>query len=161
MRTSFHNGVQMMSAIAFLGLGLAACGGGGDAAEIAKFTGTWNVVSGTMNETCPEGTYTSATTGQVKWTKGVSSDLVQSSPPCTIAAEAEGSTATGSGPACTFNNAAGDSFTLTITSYTFVVAPDGRAAQENGAGTLLETDTNGASETCTMNESASYQKLSD
>ena len=99
--------------------------------------------------------------GQVQWSKGVSSDLVESSPPCTITADAEGSTATGSGPACTFGDGAGNSYTLTITSYTFVVAPDGHTAQENGAGTILETLANGASETCTMNETGSYQKLSD
>ena len=55
MRTSF----KMMTAVACLGGALAACGGGGEAAEIAKFTGTWSQLSGTTNMVCPEGTYTS------------------------------------------------------------------------------------------------------
>jgi hypothetical protein len=156
MRTSF----KMMTAAACLGGALTACGGGGDEAEMAKFTGTWSAVSGTTTLSCPDGTIATPVSGQVQWSKGVSTDLVQSSPPCVIDANVLGSTATGTGPACTFDDAAGNTDTLTVTSYTFVVAPDGQTAEENGAGSVLANAPNGATETCTMSETASYQRLS-
>jgi hypothetical protein len=143
-------------------LGLTACGGGaGDETELTRFTGTWSIVSGTVTEVCPGlGSSTTPLTGNVVWSRGLSSDLVQSSPSssCVINADVRGTTASGSGPPCVVTVENG-SVTLTVTGYTFVISADGRTAQENQSATAV-INGNGGSLTCTLNATASYQKLS-
>jgi hypothetical protein len=50
--------------------------------------------------------------------------------------------------------------TLSLTSYTFVVSPDGHTATENQSGTLTDV-VDGASVVCSVNASAAYQKISN
>jgi len=156
MRTSS----KMIMTTLTLGLGLAACGGSSDD-DMGKFTGTWRTTSGSATWSCPGiGSSTSAVSTNIVWSKGVSSDLVQTEPgsSCVIEARASGSTATGSSSPCSVSDGSGGTDTLTVTSYTFVVAPDGRTAQESESATV--TDVNGgATATCTVTETASYEKV--
>jgi hypothetical protein len=147
--------------IAALGLSLGACGGEvGKDADVSRFMGTWNATSGTMTLTCPGETDTWSVTGTVKWDKGLASDLVQATPPCIVDVDVRGSTAAGMGPTCSFSDQVGGTYTMTTPNYTFVLAPDGRTAQENASGTLVDSN-GGASVSCTFSETASYTKLGD
>jgi hypothetical protein len=151
-------GIFKLAVIA--GLVLGACGSGDGGEDLGRFTGTWSTVSGTLTDQCPSfGTATIALTGNIIWSKGVASDLVQSSPPssCIINADVTATTASGSGPPCVIP-ADGGTLTFTVAAYTFVLSPDGRTAQENGSGTLV-VNRDGATETCTVTETASYQKI--
>jgi hypothetical protein len=156
--TDMRTTLRMAAALGALGFSLAACSGGGDDGQITRFQGTWNAISGTMTVTCPGETDNWSVTGTVRWDKGLSSDLVQATTPCIVNADVAGSTAAGAGEACSYADGAGGTATLTRPHYTFVLAPDGRTAQENSSGTLVDTN-GGASITCTVNETASYTKI--
>jgi hypothetical protein len=156
-----HTSIKTTTLVAALGLALAACGGsGGQDQEIARFTGTWNATSGTMVVTCPGENDTWSVTGNVRWDKGLASDLIQATPPCIVNADVIGSTAAGAGQACSYDDGVGGTATLTRPSYTFVLAPDGRTARENASGTIVDAN-GGGSVTCTISETASYTKLAD
>jgi hypothetical protein len=142
-----------------LGLSLPACGGGDDR-EISRFAGTWNATSGTLTLTCPGERDTWSVTGTVRWDKGRSSDLVQATPPCLVDADVTGSTASGTGAACSYDDGVGGTYTMTRPSYTFVLAPDGRTAEESSSGTLVDTNA-GVTVTCIFSETASYAKRED
>jgi hypothetical protein len=142
-------------------LALSACGGeSGETFD--RFVGTWHAVAGTITESCPGGgTYTYSVTGNVVWSSGVSSDLVSTSAfiTCPLTADVTGSTASGvPGQACTAADGTGVTSTVTLSGYTFVMAPDGHTATENASGQATYI-ANGAAIACTFNESGSYQKI--
>jgi hypothetical protein len=155
--------MQMRNAIKTVGvvlaLTLSACGGDkGD--DLGRFVGTWRPTAGTITTVCPG--YTPSTdpvTEGIAWSPGVSSDLVASDAGCAIMANVAGSTATGA-PGLACSGAVGDGVvaTLTLTSYTFVVSPDGHTATENESGGISYV-ADGATLPCTFNETASYQKI--
>ncbi len=152
--------VRSTLALAVLGLLLQACGGSSGGGS-SRFTGTWHPISGTVTTSCPGfAPDTSSVTDNITWSNGVSNDLVQTDPStsCVLNADITGSTASGSGPACTIPDGNGGNLTITITAYTFALAADGQTAQENGSGTAVD-NVGGASVTCTISETASYQKI--
>jgi hypothetical protein len=158
MRTTIK--VLAVGILWMLGTGIQGCGGRGDGEDIAKFTGTWRAISGTSTVSCPgRGADTSPVDGTIVWSRGVSSDLVQTlSSTCVINAEVMGATAAGSAAPCTMPSGE-TTVTLTLPNYTFVISPDGRTATENGSGTFL-INGGGVAVTCALSETASYQKLS-
>jgi hypothetical protein len=152
-------------AIAMMAGSLQACSssGNGGGASASKFIGTWHPTSGTVTTTCPGlGTDTSAVVDNIIWAMGVSSDLVQTDPStsCVLTAHITGSTAAGTGAPCTVSDGAGGTATITITSYTFVLGADGQTGTENGSGTVVDNN-GGVSITCTLSETAAYQKVSN
>jgi len=156
--------MHMRNAITMLGLvsamSLSACGGDkGD--DLGRFVGTWSATSGNYNVVCPgyaPDTY--PVSGNVVWNTGVSSDLVVTDTGgCAITADVRGSTASGDpGKSCTSPDGVGGLQTITLASYTFVIAPDGRTATENASGNITDVAA-GVSIVCTFNENASYQKI--
>lgn len=142
-----------------LGMGLHGCGAGSDQ-DLAKFTGTWRAISGTSTIACPgAGATTTPVASNIVWARGVSSDLVQAltSTTCVINADVTGATASGDAPPCTIPN--GDTtITLTLPNYTFVISPDGHTAAENASGTFV-VNGGGATATCSISQTASYQKI--
>ncbi|HVU49311.1 MAG TPA: hypothetical protein VHL80_01430 [Polyangia bacterium] len=159
MRSCIIESITATGAALALGISLAACGGG-QGGDVSRFTGTWSATSGTVTVTCPGQNDSWSVTGTVRWDKGLASDLVQATPPCIVDADVTGSTASGAGQTCSYDDGAGGTYTLTRPNYTFVLAPDGRTAQENASGTLVDTN-GGASLACTFSETASYTKLGD
>jgi hypothetical protein len=152
-----------------LSLASVTCGSSSGGKDIAKFVGVWAPASGTFTETCPggSGTTTTLVTDTETWAMGSTSDLVQTIPgtSCVFHANISADTAAGvAGQTCTVNTAAtatADSFTdvLNISSYTFVISPDGMTATENYSGTDAETDnTTNLSGNCTFTQTASYTK---
>jgi len=144
-------------------LALSACGGGNSSGgDFKRFVGTWRATAGTTTDACPG--YDSSTnpvTGNIVWSTGVSSDLVQASPgsTCLIMADVTGSTASGvPGQTCTLSDGAGSTTTVTFAGYTFVTSPDGHTATENMSGNITIVDS-GATLPCTFNETASYEKI--
>jgi hypothetical protein len=148
-------------AVAILGVSLQACGSSGDGASASKFIGIWHPTSGTTTVTCPGlPVQTQQVTDNLTWVKGATNDLVSTDTSnCVLNANISGSTAVGMGVPCTFDDGAGGTAMLTITSYTFALSADGQTAQENGSGTLVDNNS-GATFTCTANLTASYQKIS-
>jgi hypothetical protein len=156
-----RSNLNLILAIAAFGLSLSACGGE-TANDMGKFTGTWHATSGTQTVTCQGWTPpTLPVVDNVTWSRGVSSDLILLVPDssCVIQADAAGSTATGGSAPCFFLfTDTGETLPGTVTSYTFVVAPDGKTAQENATVAYLVTQ-GGSNTTCTGTETASYQKI--
>jgi hypothetical protein len=155
--------MHMRNAITMVGLvsalALSACGGDkGD--NLGRFVGTWRATAGTITTACPG--YTPSTdpvTDGITWSLGVSSDLVATGADCAIMANVAGFTAMGA-PGVVCSGAVSDGLvaTLTLTSYTFVVSPDGHTATENESGGITYV-ADGATIPCTFNETASYQKI--
>lgn len=144
-----------------LALTLSACGGDkGD--DLNQFIGTWQATSGTWTMVCQGYPSTGAVTGNVVWRAGIGSDLVQTDPSgCSIMADAQGSTASGApSTTCIGSDGAGGVQTTTFASYTFVVSPDGHTATENSSGQVTFVE-QGVTLPCTLNETASFQKISN
>ena len=145
-----------------LGLGLSACEEPENPS--GKFVGTWRATSGTVTTLCPGyEAITDPLNGSLTWAVGVSSDLVGTDPgsACPTLADVNGGTATGlPGQTCSGSDGAGGVYTVSVTSYTFVVSPDGRTATENQSGTLMAV-LDGATVVCSVNASGSYQKISN
>jgi hypothetical protein len=142
-----------------------SAGGSGTGKDLSKFEGVWSTVSGSRTFNCAGTVTTDNPTGNVTWSAGSSSDLIQtdSMDSCVIHANVTGSTASEAGAqTCTQNGTdqSGDSYTETVstTAYTFVLAADGQTATENGSATLTFNLGTGQSVTCTMSETASYMK---
>jgi hypothetical protein len=149
----------------------AACGSSGGGKNVAEFEGVWAPASGVFTETCAADnppTTTTQVTNNVTWSPATTSDLVQTLPglpTCLLHADISGSTATAvAGSMCTVTtaqSATSDAFTdvIGITSYSFVIMPDGKTASENFSGTDAETD-NTTTQTgdCTFTQTASYTK---
>ena len=138
---------------------LSACGGDkGD--DLGRFIGTWQATSGTWTAVCQGYPSTGTVTGNVVWSAGIGSDLVQTDASgCSIMADVRGATASGApSTSCTGPDGAGGVQTVTFASYTFVVSPDGHTASENSSGQITVIE-QGVTIPCTMNETASYQKI--
>jgi hypothetical protein len=153
--------MHMRNTIKMFGLGaalvLSACGGDkGD--DLGRFIGTWQPTSGTLTAVCGGYTYTQAVNIDTIWRAGTSSDLIttDASGLCSLPADVNGYTAAASGKSCTGS----DGSILTISSYTFVISPDGRTATENESGNAVYV-VSGGTVPCTMSETASYQKISN
>ena len=145
-----------------------ACGGGSDGKDLSRFTGIWTPTAGTQTESCGGTPSTSPITGNVTWSLGSTSDLIQnvfSAASCILHADVDGDTASVVGAATcmipgtdyygyTVNN------TVTLTAYTFALSADGKTATENFSGSILQTDNDlGSTTSCTFTETAgSYQK---
>lgn len=140
---------------------LAVSCSSGDGSNAGKFIGIWHPTSGTITTTCPGFPVdTQQATENLTWSKGATSDLVSTdSTNCILNANITGSTATGMGVPCTVGDGLGGTAMLTVTSYTFSLSADGNTATENGSGTFVDNN-NGSTITCTINISASYQKIS-
>jgi hypothetical protein len=154
-----------------LSLAGAACGSSGGGKNVTGFVGVWAPASGSFIETCPGNTQnpttTTLVTNPVTWSTATTSDLVQTVPgtTCLLHADISGSTATAvAGSTCTVTtpaSATSDAFTdvIDITSYSFVIMPDGKTASENYSSSDAETDnTSNMSGNCTFTQTASYTK---
>ena len=152
-----RNAIKMVGLVS--ALVLSACGGDkGD--DLGRFVGTWRATAGTLTTVCPGyAPSTDPVTEGITWSLGVSSDLVTTGTGCAIMADVAGSTATGAlGLACSSTVSDGVVAMFTVTSYTFVISPDGHTATENeSAGVTFVVD--GATIPCTANQTASYQKI--
>lgn len=152
-----RNAIKMVGLVS--ALTLSACGGDkGD--DLGRFVGTWRATAGTVTTVCPGyAPSTDPVTNGVTWSLGVSSDLVATGTDCATMANVAGSTATGA-PGLVCSSAVGDGVvaTLTLTSYTFVISPDGHTATENESGGVTFV-ADGATIPCTFNQTASYQKI--
>lgn len=146
--------------------GTGGSGAGGAAADAgpdraAPFVGTWSVVSGSITLTCPNGfTDTSSVTAPAVFSRGVSSDLVLAGTcPETFAISGTTAVASPTGQDC-FETRTG--LTTTLSAHTFTTA-DGRFGQEAASGRVAGlTDTaTGQPLTCTVAESATYQKIAN
>jgi hypothetical protein len=142
-----------------------ACGSS-SGKDTSKFVGIWAPTSGITTQTCNGTSTTSPVSGNVTWTTGSSSDLVQEvSSTCVLHANVSGEVASEDGTqTCTSTGTdptTGDSLTdvFTISNYTFTLTSD-TAASENASGNLVETDnTTGLSINCTESETgATYTK---
>jgi hypothetical protein len=155
-----RNAIKMFGLVSILAL--SACGGGNSGGDdLKKFVGTWRATSGTLTTICPGyDPFTDTVSDNLVWSTGVNSDLVSTDGTnCPILADVTGSTASGApGQACTQSDGAGGVSTVTISGYTFVIAPDGHTATENGSGTVAFI-VSGATLVCTFNETGSYQKI--
>jgi len=159
---------SLTAILACVVFGAGACGGGSDGKDMAAFVGVWSPTAGTTAVVCSGNTNTSAVSGNVTWSLGTSSDLIQTltNSSCVIHADVEGETASGVGTqTCVFEST--DSYTgdplstsISLTAYTFVISGDGHTATENFSGTLLQTDNyTGLNTSCSYSETAgSYQK---
>ncbi len=143
-----------------LGCGGSSDGVGGDAGILQIFIGTWHATADSETVTCLGQSMTDTTVTDTSWEKGTTSDIVQpkDSSGCELLANTSGRTATGlSNQTCT-STMGGETTSLTLTSYTFVVTDDGTRATENGTGTAVVTATGGPPVSCTFTQSASYTK---
>ncbi|HEY7375481.1 MAG TPA: hypothetical protein VIF57_25210, partial [Polyangia bacterium] len=115
---------------------------------------------GTITTICPGyEPLTDTLAGNLIWSRGVNSDLVDTGSNCPITAEVNGSTASSpSSQTCTQSDGAGGSSTVAISAYTFVIAPDGHTATENLSGNLTFI-VDGATLLCTLNQTGSYEKI--
>lgn len=142
-----------------------ACGGS-EGKDLSRFVGIWTPTAGTQTSSCGGAPTTSAITGNVTWSLGSSSDLIQplfAESSCIVHADVDGDTASVVGTTTcmlpdtdaygySVNNA------ISLTAYTFALSADGKTATENFSGSILQTD-NGSSTSCTFTETAgSYQK---
>ena len=122
------------------------------------------MTSGTYTTTCPGYVPdTEALSGGATWSPGVSSDLVGATAivDCPMMADVTGATASGlPGQPCTGTDSSGETYTLTVSGYTFVLSPDGRTATENCSMQLAIVG-GGASVVCSITETGSYQKISN
>lgn len=155
--------------IAFL-LTAGACGGSDGGKDLGKFIGVWAPTSGTFNQSCPtdsNNTGSSQVTGTDTWSKGTTSDLVQSSPDGSFVLHADVSADTASasptGQTYSLSGTTSDgnpvSQTYTFTAYTFVVSPDGLTASENFSQTLvMNFSALNVVDNCTITQAASYTK---
>jgi hypothetical protein len=149
-------------------LSTGACGGGSDSKDLPRFLGVWTPTAGTQTTNCGGQPNTTSISGNVTWSEGSTSDLIQPLPldsSCIIHADVEGDTASSTSPVTC--SAQGTDYygglvntTVTLTAYTFALAADGKTATENFSGTIAQTDNStGTSVTCTLTETAgSYQK---
>ncbi len=156
-----RNAIKMVGLVS--ALALSACGGDkGD--DLGRFVGTWQATAGTGTTVCPGyAPSTSVLTGNAVFREGLSSDLVVSTAiiSCPVLADVTNATASGTpGQNCITSDGAGGTSTLTFTSYTFVVSPDGHTASENSSGQFTVVD-QGVSVVCSFNETGSYQKITD
>jgi hypothetical protein len=127
--------------------------------ETARFVGAWQAVSGTLVASCPGyASSTGSVARRLKWSEAVGSDLVQTQEgvACVVNANVAGSTASGSGPACTVSEGGADAI-YTVQAYTFVIAPDGESAQEDLSATVTTT-VDGKALTCPISVTAVYRK---
>jgi hypothetical protein len=150
----------MMLAVT-MAMAASACGSEPRGEEHARFVGTWRPVSGTLTTNCPGYTAeTSPITMNLIWSPGVGSDLVSTDgTTCVVMADVTNATAAGvPGQSCTYADGQGGTYTSTFSGYTFVIAPDGRTATENGSGQISYVG-GGVSLVCTFTGTASYEKI--
>jgi hypothetical protein len=155
-----RNAIKMVGLVSVLVL--SACGGDkGD--DLGRFVGTWQATSGMLTAVCDGYTYTAALTGNIVWSEGISSDLLQTDQTgtCSMMADVRGLTASSvPGKSCTGPDGNGGVQTATYSTYTFVLSPDGHTATENGSGQLTFVD-QGVSLVCTFSGTGYYQKISN
>jgi hypothetical protein len=157
--------ISFRSKAALVGLLVASvggmgCGSSGSGGEVTKFAGIWHPSSGTVTLICPTGTTTVTVTDNLTWTKGASSDLVQTSAgtSCVLNADITGGTATAlPSQSCTETGTL--TLVINLSAYTFSLGADGQTATESTSGSAVESEA-GASQTCTYSESAIYSKIS-
>jgi hypothetical protein len=147
-----------------------ACGGSEGGKDLEKFIGVWSPTSGTYNQLCPtddNNTFSAQVNTSDTWTKGATSDLVQSSPDDSFVLHADVSADTASasptGQTYSLNGTTSTggpvTQTFTFTAYTFVISPDGLTASENFSQTLvMNFSAQGIVDNCTITQAASYTK---
>jgi hypothetical protein len=154
-------------------LGVTGCGpnggpkpadaGGVDAAAdadpkgLARFIGTWNPTSGSVQLVCDGAVSASDITDPDIWVKGTASDLFQTEG-CQLEANLSGDVATAlPAQTCDTTDQTGAAGTLTFTTYTFTLASSGSTAGESSSGTAVFTASTGTG-SCTFTETAAYSK---
>jgi len=147
-------------------LALAACGeggGGGGGGGAGAFVGTWRPTAGAIKKVCPGAApKMEPLAADVAWSTGTSSDLTSISPisPCRLKANVADMAAIGvPDDNCRYAERDGTSI-LTLNHYTFVIAPDGRSAEEIGLGkiTLLQA---GLATVCEFETTGTYVKIAN
>lgn len=156
-----RNTIKMVG-LAFV-LALAACGEGSGGGDVDSFVGTWRPTAGAIKRACPGETPTmEALDRDLIWSRGNGSDLASISPvsPCRVKADVAETAAVGvPDDNCRYAERAGSS-TLTLDSYTFAIAPDGRTAVERAFGQTTWVE-DGVTKSCAFEETGTYTKIAD
>jgi hypothetical protein len=145
---------------------VAACDGGAappraPSAEVARFTGTWSVVSGVQRVSCPTlGVSASAPAAEdVSWSEGEGAELEQPLPrsPCSIGADVRGNEALGRPSECTFAGDDRGTWQWVVRSYTFALSVDGAVGEERFSGSHAFA-LDGKQESCAVERTATYRR---
>jgi hypothetical protein len=156
-----RNAIKMVGLVFVLAL--SACGEGGGGGDVGPFVGTWRPTAGAIKRACPGETPTmEALARDLVWSVGNSSDLasITAVSPCRVKADVGDTTAIGvPDDNCRYAERAGTAM-LTLSSYTFAIAPDGRSAVERAFGQTTGVE-DGVAKSCAFEETGTYAKITD
>lgn len=140
-----------------------ACGGGGGGNGIARIKGTWRPASYSSIVDCGSVTSTDNLGGDVVWTLGTDTDLIQTATNtgCTIKADVVGSAARLVAPqVCVVLDDSQDEFDITTSAYSFTLGANPQTATESASGSAVVTfAANGAVVSCPYTLQATYAKI--
>lgn len=140
-----------------------ACGGGGGGSGVTRMKGTWRPTTYSSVVDCGSAVSTDSVGGDVVWSLGTDTDLIQTAAKtgCTIKADVMGATARIlAAQLCVVYDDAGDEFDITTNAYSFTLGSNPQTATEVGSGTAVVTFTpDGAVFSCPYSLQATYTKV--